>query len=80
MQARLLQMMEDHTHALVAVSHDLRTPIQRIRLRSGLLRDEEMHRAMALDLADMDWDRVADRIAQSWELVAPRRLLEAGGR
>ena len=27
-----------------------------------------------------DWDRVADRIAESWELAAPRRLLEAGGR
>jgi hypothetical protein len=28
----------------------------------------------------VDWDYVADRIAQSWELAAPRRLLEAGGR
>lgn len=27
-----------------------------------------------------DWDRVEDRIAISWEMVAPRRLLEAGGR
>ena len=27
-----------------------------------------------------DWDHVADRIAGSWELAAPRRLLEAGGR
>jgi phosphoribosylglycinamide formyltransferase-1/phosphoribosylamine--glycine ligase/phosphoribosylglycinamide formyltransferase/phosphoribosylformylglycinamidine cyclo-ligase len=30
--------------------------------------------------ADTDWDMVADRVAISWELVAPRRLLEAGGR
>ena len=29
---------------------------------------------------EVDWDLVADRIAQSWELAAPRRLLEAGGR
>ena len=29
---------------------------------------------------DVDWDHVADRIAISWELAAPRRLLEAGGR
>ena len=36
--------------------------------------------AMRLDGEDMDWDRVADRIAISWELAAPRRLLEAGGR
>jgi len=28
----------------------------------------------------VDWDHVADRLAQSWELAAPRRLLEAGGR
>lgn len=36
--------------------------------------------AMRLDRDDTDWDRVGDRIATSWEMVAPRRLLEAGGR
>jgi hypothetical protein len=35
---------------------------------------------MRLDRADVDWDRVGDRIAISWEMVAPRQLLEAGGR
>ena len=29
---------------------------------------------------EVDWDHVGDRIAESWELAAPRRLLEAGGR
>ena len=33
-----------------------------------------------LDRPRVDWSHVADRLAQSWELVAPRRLLEAGGR
>ena len=33
-----------------------------------------------LDRPNVDWDHVAERLAQSWELVAPRRLLEAGGR
>jgi hypothetical protein len=28
----------------------------------------------------VDWAHDADRIAASWELAAPRRLLEAGGR
>lgn len=28
----------------------------------------------------VDWNHVSDRIAASWELAAPRRLLEAGGR
>ncbi|MFT3978403.1 MAG: MmcQ/YjbR family DNA-binding protein [Sphingomonas bacterium] len=36
--------------------------------------------AMRLLREHTDWDRVADRIARSWELVAPRRLLEMGGR
>ena len=36
---------------------------------------------VSINLAgDPDWDHVADRIAASWELAAPRRLLEAGGR
>ena len=33
-----------------------------------------------LKTTNVDWEHVADRIAQSWELAAPRRLLEAGGR
>jgi hypothetical protein len=28
----------------------------------------------------VDWNHVADRTAESWELAAPRGLLEAGGR
>lgn len=35
---------------------------------------------LALDRDDTDWPLVGDRIARSWELAAPRRLLEAGGR
>lgn len=33
-----------------------------------------------LDGDEVDWDHVDDRIAMSWELVAPKRLLEMGGR
>lgn len=29
---------------------------------------------------DADWALIEDRIARSWELAAPDRLLEAGGR
>ena len=29
---------------------------------------------------DLDWPMIEDRIAHGWELVAPRGLLEAGGR
>jgi phosphoribosylglycinamide formyltransferase-1/phosphoribosylamine--glycine ligase/phosphoribosylglycinamide formyltransferase/phosphoribosylformylglycinamidine cyclo-ligase len=35
---------------------------------------------LRLDRGETDWDHVADRIAQSWEYAAPRRLLEMGSR
>lgn len=35
---------------------------------------------MRLDQPGTDWGRVADRIAISWEMIAPRRLLETRGR
>ena len=54
MQARLLKAMDDHTQALVALSHDLRTPIQRLRLRASLLRDGEAQAAIGADLAEME--------------------------
>ena len=35
---------------------------------------------LAIGGEDVDWAHVGDRIARSWELAAPRRLLEVGGR
>lgn len=37
---------------------------------------------IAIDVSreDTDWTHVDDRIARSWELAAPKRLLEMGGR
>jgi hypothetical protein len=35
---------------------------------------------MNLVAADTDWNHIGDRIARSWEVIAPPRLLEAGGR
>jgi hypothetical protein len=36
--------------------------------------------AIRTDAEATDWNDIGDRVAQSWEMVAPRRLLEAGGR
>lgn len=36
--------------------------------------------SLSLEAHHVDWPLVEDRIARSWELAAPRRLLEAGGR
>jgi two-component system osmolarity sensor histidine kinase EnvZ len=54
MQDRLLRAMDDQTQALVAVSHDLRTPIQRLRLRAALLGDDDARDAMSDDLGEME--------------------------
>jgi len=35
---------------------------------------------LAIGASDTDWAHAGDRVARSWELAAPRRLLEAGGR
>ena len=32
--------------------------------------------AIRTDVAATDWDHIADRVAQSWRLVAPAKLLE----
>ncbi len=36
--------------------------------------------AIRTDAPGTDWDHIGDRVAQSWEMIAPRRLLEMGGR
>ena len=54
MQARLVKALEDQAHALVAVSHDLRTPIQRLRLRASMIADREAQDAIAADLSEME--------------------------
>jgi signal transduction histidine kinase len=54
MQARIDQMIADRTQALAAVSHDLRTPIARLRLRASFLDDVELQRQFDADLAEMD--------------------------
>ncbi len=54
MQARIHRLMQDRTQALAAVSHDLRTPITRLRLRAGFLPDPEAQAAIDADLDEME--------------------------
>jgi signal transduction histidine kinase len=54
MQARIHGLLRDRTQALAAVSHDLRTPITRLRLRAGFLADPEAQAAMDADLEEME--------------------------
>jgi len=54
MQARIDRLIADRTQALAAVSHDLQTPIARLRLRAGFIGDEEAARAIDADLDEME--------------------------
>ncbi|HEV7456448.1 MAG TPA: ATP-binding protein [Roseococcus sp.] len=54
MQARIDRLIADRTQALAAVSHDLRTPIARLRLRAGFLDDAEAAQAIDADLDEME--------------------------
>ena len=53
MQRRIERFVEDRSRILAAVSHDLKTPLTRIRLRADLLDDEELGGKIRRDLDDM---------------------------
>jgi signal transduction histidine kinase len=54
MQARIRRLIDDRTQTLAAVSHDLKTPITRLRLRAEFIRDEEVRRTIDGDLDEME--------------------------
>ncbi|HRC71289.1 MAG TPA: ATP-binding protein [Candidatus Competibacter sp.] len=53
MQERLIRYIEDRNRILAAVSHDLKTPITRLRLRAELLDDAPLREKFLADLDDM---------------------------
>ncbi len=54
MQSRLRRYIEDRGEVLAAVSHDLKTPITRLRLRSEMLEDEKIQEKFNQDLDEME--------------------------
>ena len=54
MQERLATFIRDRTRILAAMSHDLKTPITRLRLRAELLDDEQMRAKFVKDLEEME--------------------------
>lgn len=80
MQTRIGRLIDDRTQALAAVSHDLKTPITRLRFRIDEIADPAARAAAEADLEDMErmidqtlaylrGDR-ADEEAKSVDLVA----------
>jgi signal transduction histidine kinase len=53
MRERITALIDDRTKMLAAISHDLRTPITRMRLRAEFIEDESHRRRMLRDLDQM---------------------------
>jgi len=54
MQQRLAAFIRDRTRVLAAMSHDLKTPITRLRLRAELLDDAQLRAKFIGDLEEME--------------------------
>jgi signal transduction histidine kinase len=53
MQRKLRQLVLERSHALAAVSHDLRTPLTRMRLRAELVEDGTLRSQIQTDVDNM---------------------------
>jgi len=79
MQDRLRRFLEDRTQMLAAISHDLRAPLARLRLRAELVADGEQQRKMFDDLDVMN--AMIDStlaFARDDSRQEPRRLVDIG--
>lgn len=54
MQARLLDHVGERVQSLAAMSHDLRTPLARLRLNASTVDDAETRAALELDIGEME--------------------------
>ena len=80
MQDRIRRFVEDRTEMLAAISHDLRSPITRLRLRTEMVADGEGREKMLRDLAEMEAmvasslafarDEATDEVSRSIDLSA----------
>jgi signal transduction histidine kinase len=54
MGSRIERLIAERTEALAAVSHDLRTPLARLRLRSDHIADADLRATMSADIVEME--------------------------
>jgi signal transduction histidine kinase len=54
MQLRIQRYLDDRERLFASISHDLKTPITRLRLRTELLENEPEREAFSRDLEDLD--------------------------
>lgn len=53
MQSRIQRLISERARALAALSHDLRTPLTRLRLRTELVDNDELRNQLAADIDTM---------------------------
>ena len=80
MQRRIRRFVEDRMLMLAAVSHDLRTPITRLRLRAEFVGEDEQRVKMLNDLDEME-AMIASTIAFAREetVSEPRAAIDLAG-
>lgn len=54
LQRRIGRLVDDRTQMLAAVSHDLRTPLTRLRLRTAGLENDQLRRSIEDDIGEME--------------------------
>lgn len=54
MQTRLVRFIDERTRLLTAMSHDLKTPLTRMRLRAEMLEDGNLREKFETDLVEME--------------------------
>jgi signal transduction histidine kinase/heme exporter protein D len=77
MQARLQSLFAERTQMLAAITHDLQTPLTRLRLRLERVEDEELRERLVADLLAMR--ALIDEgleLARTAETAEPRVLLD----
>jgi len=77
MSSRIRTLVAERTQALAAVSHDFRTPITRLRLRTEMMDDSELRSVIDQDLGEMTAmiDATLDYLsAGSNSLNRPRKI------
>lgn len=77
MRGRIRRFVEDRVLMVAAISHDLRTPLTRLRLRAEFVDDDEQQAKMLADLDEME-AMIAEVLAFSREeiVVEERRPLD----
>ena len=76
MQKRLKRFVDERTHTLAAISHDLRTPLTRLKLQAEFIADGELREGMLANIDAMR-DMLAETLsfAEGHARPIPRPLL-----